>query len=365
MKVKLAELRYELAEATSEPGNSGNGDTTLDAAETTGSTGLDGGQSSQANEMRPAQASEDPQQRREDLRMRISHWETLIGFIDTSLGDLVKMRAKIADGTLDKIAFDDLWHLFRPGDLVLSKSQGHQQLFKVHFVSGGQVRRRNLTAEEENAQAHGRHDNEGPGTWSPLKLDAFSMNFDGIQMGPEDGSLTIKHYTGKKSITDLSAFPVRFHPQKDMVLAGLEERGRKFMSSAGHRFYEGLTPSFPRARIVDGLTDKAEDITSEVFVDFEAFFQEFGDLEPAIGVLVQMKQDATATSEFVGDHPQPFRHCGDLVDTKLAEFFRVHNRAFIEAFDYAEEPERMTVEHFQLLPHCVPAYCFRYRQWCK
>ncbi|KAK4154753.1 hypothetical protein C8A00DRAFT_32421, partial [Chaetomidium leptoderma] len=294
MKIKLADLRHELAEATSDPGASGNGDATSDS---------DGSQSShEENKMPSTQAGEDFERRREDLRMRIAHWETLTGFIDRSLGDLVKMRTQIADGTLDKIAFDDLWHLFRPGDLVLSKGPNQHQLFKVHFVNGSQVRRRNLTAEEDTG-GHCRHfDNVGmgTGTWSPLKLDVFRMNFDGVRMGPEDQApLAIKHYTGKKLVTDLSVFPVRFHPEKDKFLARLEERGRKFMASAGHRFYEGLTLSSPWARGSDGLADKAEDIVSEIFVDFEAFFRAFQHLEPEIGRFVSSGQDPTETSEFM------------------------------------------------------------------
>ncbi|RYP71845.1 hypothetical protein DL771_004557 [Monosporascus sp. 5C6A] len=390
MKIRLAELRHELAEATSNPGTDGNGGATLNNAEKTNSTERDRGQRDQEDGLPYTRAPE-------HLRTRIAHWETLIGFIDTSLGDLVEIKSRIADGTLDKIAFDDLWHLFRPGDLVLSKRRGQRQLFKVHFVSGGQVRKRALTTADERTSftdIRDFGDNGGAGTWSPLKLDAFIMNFGGIQVGPEDHALIIKYYPGKKLVTDLSVSPVRFHPEKDKVLARMEERGRKFMSSAGHRYYEGLTLGFSWARALGGSAEltrskrtashqryggipyggpmlmtanktanKSEDIASEIFVDFEAFFKTFQYLEPVIGRLSSSRQDPTETSESVSDLRPCLRHYGDEVDTNLAESFRVHNRAFIQPFEYAEEPEKMMAEHFQLLPHYVPAYCFRYRQW--
>ena len=58
---------------------------------------------------------DEERRRRDGLAMRISHLECLVGFIDSNLGDLIKTRAQIAEGTLERIAFDDLWHLFRPG----------------------------------------------------------------------------------------------------------------------------------------------------------------------------------------------------------------------------------------------------------
>ena len=362
MKVKLSELRYQLAEAMPAPGTRGNGDTTSDTAGRINSKNSDGGQSTQENEVLSDKAVGNSELRSGDLTIRIAHLETLTGFIDRSLGDLVEMRTQIADGTLDKISFDDLWHLFRPGDLVLSKRRGQQQLFKVHCVTGGQMRRRNPTEQEvKGHQSLG--DNVGTGTWSNVRLDAFKMSFDGVHVGPEDALLEIKHYTGKKLITDLAVFPLRFHPERCKLLERLEERGRKFMSSAGHRFYEGMTLRFALDRAQDGVMDKAEDMVSEVYVDFEAFFRTFEDLKPDIGGISSSKQDPTETSESVST--LMLRHFGHEVDTNLAESFRVHNRASIEAFEYAEEPERMTAEHFQLLPHAVPAYCFRYRRWRK
>ena len=63
---------------------------------------------------------EDP----EKMAKRISHLELLIKFIQTELGYLLEIRRKIEDRSLDKIAFEQLWHLFTPGSLTsLTSSQ--------------------------------------------------------------------------------------------------------------------------------------------------------------------------------------------------------------------------------------------------
>jgi hypothetical protein len=335
------------------------------------------------------------QRRRDNLKMRIAHLECLLSFIDSNLGNMIKMRAQIADGTLQQIAFEDLWHLFRPGDLILSKPLGkkHWQLSKVYSVTGGQITRRSHPDSEGRIQDSDYDDAATTvGTWTAFRIDSYMMVYDGHWVGPDNLVMRIKHYTGRKRITELPFFPVRFHPDKDRVLATLEERGRKFMNCFGHQFYEGLTVPLassnnndsvvistrhrerrpfsppPRRRMREHkLREHREDIVSEVYVDIEAYYQKFPVQKPRLGKLHRSRQNVTETSEiqFVDDRPDLVQHYGHEVDSMLSEHFRSHNRTLLEPFDPDREKKMMTAEVYQLLTHHVPAYAFRYRQWCK
>jgi len=298
---------------------------------------------------------------------RAAQLELLISFVETQLADWVQLRADISNGSLELISFDELWHLFKPGDLVISRNDddddsGRERLFKVYFVTGGQIRRKESTTQ---ALLGGRSLTE-QGQWSSLDVFAYTMEFDGTQIGPKDHELSIEHYTGKKSITDLPVYPLRYHPKKDLALY-FEDRGRRVLSSVGHRFYEGLGTPFVGRDKKRMLLGRPEDISGEVYIDFHEFSQatyrtyEFSEIsQPSLDANADIESIQGANGTDI-----KFRHIGHEVDVKLAQMFYSHNRKGLEPFVPSEEPESMTPEIYQLFGHSVPAYVFRHRRWCK
>jgi len=178
--------------------------------------------------------------------------------------------------------------------------------------------------------------------------------------------LSIEHYTGKKSITDLLVYPLRYHPKKDLA-SYFEDRGRRVLSSVGHRFYEGLGTPFVGRDKKRMLLGRPEDISGEVYIDFHEFSQatyrtyEFSEIsQPSLDANADIESIQGANGTDI-----KFRHIGHEVDVKLAQMFYSHNRKGLEPFVPSEEPESMTPEIYQLFGHSVPAYVFRHRRWCK
>ena len=68
--------------------------------------------------------------------MTLSHLALLIELFDTGLKGLFELRQAIADGTLEMIAFADLWHLYSMNDEVCSKYQS-DQVYRVLHITGG------------------------------------------------------------------------------------------------------------------------------------------------------------------------------------------------------------------------------------
>lgn len=82
------------------------------------------------------------------LRWRVSHLQTLHDFIEVGFADQLRLRDKVKDGTLETIAFEDLWQLFSPGDVLYSHDHGFEQLYTAYSMTGGQLRLRNRTEFE-------------------------------------------------------------------------------------------------------------------------------------------------------------------------------------------------------------------------
>ena len=58
--------------------------------------------------------------------------------------------------------------------------------------------------------------------------------------------LTISEFEGTVPINSLSAYPVNWHPEAEVVKEQLSDRGRKWSTLAGirHRYYSGIAFRF-------------------------------------------------------------------------------------------------------------------------
>ncbi|KAM7195320.1 hypothetical protein V8F20_007539 [Naviculisporaceae sp. PSN 640] len=317
------------------------------------------------------------------LSTRAAHLRCLIVFIQDSLGELLRLRAQVADHTLKEIAFEDLWHLYRPGDTVYYRDPetGLERLAKVYYITGGMIKRRKghrYSEESDFAQdANPQRTSIAVGCWTPFLLATYTMDFDGNRAGPVGREILIKHYSGKRSIAELPAYPVSYHPEKNL-LGRFEKIGRQFMSSAGHRYYDGLAVSVevctvPKEKVA-GVTVNVrrtyDSIVSEVYVDFVEFFKSFPRITPEFFEgLENPLLDPTENSEDAEPLPRhlhsaslPYRG-HEEVDAKLSEIFTANNRRSQEPFDPLLEPGKLTPEFYQLLPQEVPAYAFRHRKF--
>jgi hypothetical protein len=167
-------------------------------------------------------------ERRDRVEARYTHLKCLHDFITSELGDLLELRRNIADGKQEYIEFEDLWHLYKPGDVIYSNDNGHHQLYKVYFVTGGQSLKRTRTTQEattinnmrqrlwewvppelredgedETLEKLFREESSGIGTWTAFKVDGYSMAFDGEYCGPIDVSKKIQPYGMRREITSL------------------------------------------------------------------------------------------------------------------------------------------------------------------
>ena len=178
-----------------------------------------------------------------------NHLRLLIQTMVLHLGSLTTLRKAIRDRALSKIRFEDLWHLFQPGDLVVTSRQPYQA-YRVLHVSGG----RPLLTTTDFALS----DND-PGAKrtsyrsqvSPFTVDCLRFDYDGENFGPVQDSISIFKYEEDRMITKLDVYPMSYAENADELTKTLLDRGRRFAEYKGfqHKRYEGLSLGEPQEEV--------------------------------------------------------------------------------------------------------------------
>ena len=199
----------------------------------------------------------------------------------------------------------------------------------------------------------------GIGAMTPFVIDCFNMGFNGATLGPVDSVKQINHYSGERLITDLEIYPLRFHKNKEEVVAKLEARGRRITTAYGHMSYNGTTiPLTP--------SDHQEDISGDIFVDLETYYRAFPHNRLGLGVLRPTEPDPTEDGEYER-HETHANNRGMLlltdreVDFYDWEAFTGSHASILEptALEFVKDSSK----HLQLLSYMLPAYVLRSRKY--
>ena len=183
------------------------------------------------------------------LRDAKHHLQLLIQTMVLHLGSLTTLHKAIRDRAVSKIKFEDLWHLFQPGDLVVTSRQPYQA-YRVLHVSGG----RTLLTTTDIARSD--TDPEAKSTSyrsqvSPFTVDCVRFDYDGEKFGPVQDSIIIFKYEEDRMITKLDVYPMSYAEKADELTKKLLDRGRRFAEykSFQHKRYEGLSLGEPQEEV--------------------------------------------------------------------------------------------------------------------
>ena len=184
----------------------------------------------------------------------------LVSFMDSDMQDILHVKHQVSNQTLKEIAFEHLWLLYRPGDLVYTikslEDSGTYQAFRVLHVTGGRaildtLRNCGFNAvhdrsweEESDTEEKARDTIRGSSSnMTTLIIDCFSIDFDGNRLGPKSRRFVIPTFTGKRKVDALEVCPAFFHPQHEKVRQEMVGRGRRFIQLANgtHKRYSGTS----------------------------------------------------------------------------------------------------------------------------
>lgn len=184
----------------------------------------------------------------------------LVDFMDSDMQDIFDTKNQVANKTVKEVAFEHLWLLYRPGDLVYTRRSpdeiGTYQAHRVLHVTGGRTILDSVNAsgfneihdrswEEESDSEEKARDaiRASPSNVTPFIIDCFSVDFDGNRLGPKSKRFVISAYTAKRKVDTLEVFPSFCHLQYAIVQRAMVDRGRRFtrLATGTHNRYAGMT----------------------------------------------------------------------------------------------------------------------------
>ncbi|KAI5863768.1 putative AAA family ATPase [Durotheca rogersii] len=215
--------------------------------------------------------------------------------------------AKQFEGTgRSKVRFDDLWFLFKVGDLVCapgamvsavpgSKSSAmYQPLWRVYTLNRPtdpfQYPAREPDSKPRPPEPDDADDEDKDGgVKGQFKVWAYYIDHDGTSYGAVKHSFVIPRYPGEREIAELPCYPLRYLDDWETHFEELKALGKKFESymTNTHLSYNGWTlistPDGEPMTVNSGSFQRklhSEYIDSHVVVDFAEAFHQVGDWKP-------------------------------------------------------------------------------------
>lgn len=184
----------------------------------------------------------------------------LVDFMDSDMQDIFEVKRQVANQSLKEVAFEHLWLLYAPGDLVYTNETQEEtstyQAYRVLHVTGGRPILDTLNScrfnsindrdweDESDTEEKARDTIRGSSSiTTPLIIDCFSIDFDGNRIGPKSRRFVVPTFTGKRKVDVLEVYPSFSLSQHEKRRKELIERGRKFtqLANGTHKKYSGLT----------------------------------------------------------------------------------------------------------------------------
>lgn len=193
------------------------------------------------------------------LRRERDELRCLVQFMDHDMRDIFEIKRAIQANTLREIAFEHLWQLYKPGDVVYRTVQdddSRRQAFRVLHVTGGRVcfdtkklsyfdpvNYRVWDSESEDERRCRDAVRRSSAQMTNFIIDCFYLESDGVRLAPRPKRFAITPYSGKRPIASLPLRPLQFDPQKEVLEKQLVARGARFMEVAQgkHMEYHGNT----------------------------------------------------------------------------------------------------------------------------
>ncbi|PYI01339.1 hypothetical protein BO78DRAFT_433726 [Aspergillus sclerotiicarbonarius CBS 121057] len=199
----------------------------------------------------------------------IDEMRCYVTFVEEKIMPLWKRFEQVTKNTPNKIRYDELSLLFRPGDLVFVPSVATSTKARHQSCIQNVFRLASLRPEDHMWQTD-------PGGWfvpnSLARWSIYCFDHDGEELKVIWQSLEIPHFSGEQDVTALPCYPLRFHPDHAAILKAQTETGKLFKELVKvqnkHQYYSGwnLSTGIFKESVE---TDEPEHIESEVIIDIK------------------------------------------------------------------------------------------------
>ena len=283
----------------------------------------------------------------------VTRLKLLIEFMDLDLKPVYEIRRKILDGTLDKVEYVDLWHLFQRGDNVVSRADP-TQIFRVINFTGG----REPLIRQWN-------DNNTPS--EPVDgfvVDCISFVFNGKQLVPRLTKFRIPVFHGSRRIPFLDVYPLKFSPEKDIL--------EKDAIATGAAYLEIVSKPFCHMLFTGTTTDsRPQDVDAQIIIDTALATNTVDEwrvsatMIPEKDLTLSDHRETTARAVCVHGSYKSSGCCGsDRIFPDLKMDIR-HRDSYVRSTSILS-PKKLADLPYEdriLLPNWVHGFVLRTRQW--
>ncbi|KAK1985389.1 hypothetical protein LZ30DRAFT_779092 [Colletotrichum cereale] len=204
-------------------------------------------------------------------RTALEHLRCYVDFMD----ERVMPMEDIFDGNGQQmVRFDDLWFLFKVGDVVHCPA-GSAAREAGRSMNTRTNRGRYQTAFSVFYKGLSVIDDSTPDDFKikdrTMVLWCYYLDHDGETYGPVKQKLVIEAFAGQRSIRELTTYPLRFAVNADRLRSELETQGKRFrdLAKLKHVSCEGWTLTVPPLGTYErGDEETPEHIESDVIIDF-------------------------------------------------------------------------------------------------
>jgi len=246
----------------------------------------------------------------DDSPAALKEMRCYVKFMD---GEILPLEHQFEDcnsASHTKVRFDDLWYLFRTGDIVYLPITSESE--KINLMATRQLTwrvygiRPPVPRYRATPNDHRRYSNpaEMDDDNSAFILFCYYIDYTGDEFCVIRDNFKILPYEGECLVRQLSVYPFRFVPNHQKVLDDFKRVGRDFLKyiDTKHSTYNWWTitidPKGNPTTDEDGTEIKhPEHVNSEVIVDFVEAFQTCPAWKPRPAIIKPADPDATTTAD--------------------------------------------------------------------
>ncbi|KAF9771502.1 hypothetical protein IL306_010857 [Fusarium sp. DS 682] len=187
-----------------------------------------------------------------ETKAALDELNCLVEFIDT---DLEEKIVYLSSPDCQRVFFSDIWHLFKPGDFVVSRDEKQAyRVIQVRYSTHGmkQPSLKDLWVSDAKAKLQK----------SPITIQCVHLDFDGEKIGPVSHNIDFYRFDGEKSIRSLDIIPLRMARTRNLKEI-LIKRGSTFLEVSDTQ-RRGVPMHYSGLEL-----ETQEEIDSQVVIDFE------------------------------------------------------------------------------------------------
>ncbi|KAL9619323.1 MAG: hypothetical protein Q9160_006088 [Pyrenula sp. 1 TL-2023] len=316
----------------------------------------------EANDLRQSELGmeskmdENPNMEIEKTRRSVQELECLLNFMDNDMSDFLQIYKQMSHQGVEKISFENLWLVFRPGAIVISPdptSNHYDRGYQVLHTTGG----RPILDVDNNTRSEGLgnsedldyHNHDGYAIMSSREctdfvVDCFYLDFSGTSYGPRSQKFVISEFTGERDVISLPLYPTTHSSFAREILLRRGERSE--IPIIGTRINSEV--------IIDHITAMQQCRSSRC-----VWNPSFGG-----GVIAKAtKANSREAFETVGCSIPNCKTCTDifndaLIDLKLRDKFLRKSQNL-----KAMHQKQLREDQLILLPYRVCGYSLHHRKW--